>query len=118
MGQHCLPVSISILAADVLESVVLLGSEKNNALLLFNSSLVCHLLLDHEFGCIALVGCYSLQLSLHCYEDDQLPRSPGSLVCCVYVSPLLFVLTTNGIVCILKDVLDNYVTNLCPVSER
>lgn len=87
--------------ADVLESVVLLGSEGGQALPLFNSSLVCHLVLDQEFGCIALMGCHVLQLSLHGYQDDQLPGSPGPLAHCVYVCPLLFALTASGIVCIL-----------------
>lgn len=87
--------------ADVLESVALLGSIENNILLLFNSSLVCHLVLDQEYGCIALVGCYTIQLSLHRYQDDQLPDSPGPLASCTYVSPLLFALTESGIVCIL-----------------
>jgi hypothetical protein len=59
------------------------------------------LVLDHEFRCIALLGCYTLQLSLHQYRDDHLPEAPGTLACCVYSSPLLLALTTNGIVCIL-----------------
>ena len=87
--------------ADTLDVVVLLGSEGGQALLIFNSSLVCRLVLDHEFGCIALAGCHVLQLSLQHYQDDQLPCSPGPLVTCTYVYPLLFALTASGIVCIL-----------------
>lgn len=84
-----------------MQSVDLLGSEGGQALLLFNSSLVCHLVLDQEFGRIALVGCHLLQLSLQSYQDEQLPGSPGLMVNCVHVSPLLFALTASGLVCIL-----------------
>ena len=87
--------------ADVLESVELLGSEAGQILLLFNSSLVCHLVLDQEFGSVVLAGCHLLSLSLEPYHDDQLPGAAGELVCCLYVDPLLFALTTEGIVCIL-----------------
>ena len=83
---------------------MLLGSEGGHSLLLFNSSLVCHLVLDPEFGCIALAGCYILQLSLDPYQDEQLPAIAGPLTNCSYISPLLFVLTAHGVVCILTVV--------------
>lgn len=92
---------MTIIVADVLESVELLGSVAGQVLLLFNSSLVCHLVLDQEFGSVVLAGCHLLSLSLLPYHDDQLPGAPGELVGCVYVDPLLFALTTEGIVCIL-----------------
>ena len=79
----------------------MLGSEGGESLLLFDMSLVCRLVLDREFGCIALVGCYVLHISLDQYEDDQLPRVPGSIACIEYVNPLLFAMTTDGVVCIL-----------------
>ena len=82
----------------------MLGSEGGKILLLFNSFLVCHFLLDQEFGRIALVGCYVLQLSLHHYQDTYLPTSPGPVVSHVFISLLLFALTTDGIVCILSAV--------------
>lgn len=79
----------------------MLGSEDGQAIVLFNSCLVCRFSLDVDFGSVALVGCYLIQLSLHRYQDDQLPSSPGSLSCCAFVSPLLFAMTTDGTVCIL-----------------
>lgn len=92
---------VLFIPADKLDLVSLLGSEGGQALLFFNSSLVCRLVLDHEFGCIALAGCHVLQLSLQQYQDDQLPHSAGHIVTCAYVNPLIFALTDKGIVCIL-----------------
>ena len=93
----------------------MLGSDKGEAFLLFNSSLVCRLVMDHEFGCIILAGCHTLQLSLLPYQDDQLPSSTGPMVECVYVAPLLFALTAQGIVCILINVCVHVVL-IVPVS--
>ena len=98
--------------AELWDLVVLLGSEGGQALLLLNSSLVCRLILDHEFGCIALAGCHVLQLSLQQYQDDQLPDSPGPLITCSFVNPLLFTLTASGIICILNPCL-RYPLNSC-----
>ncbi len=97
----CMYCKLFLHTADILDLVVLLGSEGGQALLLFNSSVVCRLVLDHEFGCIALAGCHVVQLSLQQYQDDQLPESAGPLVTCAYVNPLLFALTASGIICIL-----------------
>ena len=87
--------------ADVLESVLVLGSEGGQAILMFNSCLVCHVSLDVEFYRVALAGCFQIKPSLSPYLDNQLPHTPAALTCCVFVSPLLFAMTEDGIVCIL-----------------
>ena len=78
-----------------------LAQRQARFLLLFNSCLVCHLVLDQKFGSVVLAGCHLLSLSLEPYHDDLLPGAAGELVSCLYVNPLLFALTIEGIVCIL-----------------
>ncbi len=79
----------------------MLGSEDGQAVVLFNSCLVCRFSLDVDFGSVALVGCYLLQLSLHRYQDEHLPVVSAPISCCAFVSPLLFVMADDGIICIL-----------------
>ena len=100
---HYLVTVFIYVAADVLESVDFLGSDGGQVFLLLNSSLVCCLTLDQEFGCISLVCCYDLRLSLSLYQDDELPTVAGAIVSCAFINPLLFVVTANGIVCILNN---------------
>ena len=101
LACQCLFCMCIIFTADHLNSVDMLGSEDGQALVLFNSCLVCRFSLDADFGSVALVGCFVLQLSLHRYNDDQLPSTLTPLSWCTFATPLLFSMTTDGIVCIL-----------------
>ena len=92
------------LPAYVLESVVLLGSDSSQVLLLLNSALLCKVELDREFGRVVLVSCMAVDTSLEPFEDDSLPALAGEVVSLAFSSPLLFALTEHGVVCILKCV--------------
>ena len=88
-------------SADIIDSVLLLGSDSGHVLLLVNSTLVCRLTLDNEFDRVALYDCMALEMSFEPYEDDLLPQRAGLPVSFAFRTPLLFAMTLDGVVCIL-----------------
>ena len=94
-------------SADIIDSVLLLGSDSGHVLLLVNSTLVCRLTLILcsplivIFDRVALYDCMALEMSFEPYEDDLLPQRAGLPVSFAFRTPLLFAMTLDGVVCIL-----------------
>ena len=84
------------------------GSSEGCVLLLANSSLLLSLSLDLEFNRVAVGLCLSVEPSLDEMRDNLLPPRAGSVVDCVFSSPLFLQLCHDGNVCILS----------CRVSSR
>lgn len=77
------------------------GSSEGCVLLLVNSSLLCSLSLDLEFGRLGVGVCVSVELSLEDMRDHLLPPRVGHVVDFVFSPPLFLQLCHNGTVCIL-----------------
>lgn len=90
------------LSADIVDSVRLLGSYGGQVLMLVNSLLVCSLAMDTEFDRVALHDCVVLEISFDPYDDDDLPQRAVLPVSFMFQSPLLFAMTLDGVICILR----------------
>lgn len=85
-----------------MDSVRLLGSDSGQVLMLINSLLVCSLAMDTEFDRVALHDCVALEMSFDSYDDDDLPQRAGLPVSFTFQSSLLFAMTLDGVICILR----------------
>jgi hypothetical protein len=108
----CILILFVSLSADIVDSVRLLGSYGGQVLVLVNSLLVCSLTMDTEFDRVALHDCVALEMSFDPYDDDDLPQRAGLPVSFTFQSPLLFAMTLDGVICILRIIAQCLISSL------